>query len=260
MGPPRPGRLTTRYRYEHTTAEARDGETCRLVATGTWVAPLLAAAPAPAPPQGQATAMSCRPWRGQAARSPCAGGGWGPARCLRPGAARSPGAHLQPGGLVSLTSSHLLGQPGGGTVPGPGAGPGGCLVGGRSVCVLTRGGPQLGVVCPRTHPVAPPPGGLIGRPLPVLSQRPRKQREAEASRPGCRPCAEPSPPRSRRPRGPAHVWGAGPVGLPRAWRRHWARPRCASGHSAPVAPSTPGRGRGRAEPPQSAASLTPAEF
>lgn len=89
------------------------------------------------------------------------------------------------------------------------------------MCVLTRGGPQLGVVCPRTHPVAPPPGGLIGRPLSVLSQRPRKQREAEASRPGCRPCAEPSPPRSRRPRGPAHVWGAGPVGLPRAWWRHW---------------------------------------
>lgn len=116
MGPPRPGRLTTRYRYEHTTAEARDGETCRLVATGTWVALLLAAAaaPAPAPPQGQATALSCRPWWGQAARSPCASGGWGAARCLRPGAARSPGAHLQPGGLVSLTSSHLLGQPGGG--------------------------------------------------------------------------------------------------------------------------------------------------
>lgn len=89
------------------------------------------------------------------------------------------------------------------------------------MCVLTRGGPQLGVVCPRTHPVAPPPSGLIGRPLSVLSQRPRKQREAEASRPGCRPCAEPSPPRSRRPRGPAHVWGAGPVGLPRAWWRHW---------------------------------------
>lgn len=89
------------------------------------------------------------------------------------------------------------------------------------MCVLTRGGPQLGVVCPRTHPVAPPPGGLIGRPLSVLSQRPRKQREAEASRPGCRPCAEPSPPRSRRPRGPAHVWGAGPLGLPRAWWRHW---------------------------------------
>lgn len=89
------------------------------------------------------------------------------------------------------------------------------------MCVLTRGGPQLGVVCPRTHPVAPPPGGLIGRPLSVLSQRPRKQREAEASRPGCRPCAEPSLPCPRRPRGPAHVWGAGPLGLPRAWWRHW---------------------------------------
>lgn len=103
------------------------------------------------------------------------------------------------------------------------------------MCVLTRGGPQLGVVCPRTHPVAPPPGGLIGRPLSVLSQRPRKQRETEASRPGCRPCAEPSPPCPRRPRGPAHVWGAGPLGLPRAWWRHWGeaslrlRPQCARG-------------------------------
>lgn len=103
------------------------------------------------------------------------------------------------------------------------------------MCVLTRGGPQLGVVCPRTHPVAPPPGGLIGRPLSVLSQRPRKQREAEASRPGCRPCAEPSLPCPRRPRGPAHVWGAGPLGLPRAWWRHWGeaslrlRPQCARG-------------------------------
>lgn len=71
-----------------------------------------------------------------------------------------------------------------------------------------------------------------------------------------------SPPR-RAPGGlgvPPTSGGQGPWGSHAHGGDTGARPRCASGRSVPVAPSTPGRGRGCAEPPQSAASLTPAEF